>query len=70
MSVLAAPDGADVVSLEWCTDFVNVLCDEASQRDRQIESQGDVAAAVVEETKQLLVGFVAALAEQNLRVLE
>lgn len=47
-----------------------MLSGEASQRDGQIESQRDIAVAVVAEAKQLLVGLVSTFSEQNLRVLQ
>ena len=70
LSVLAAPNGADVIPLERCADLVDVLRDKTSQRNGQVESQRDIAAAVVEKAEQLLVGLFATFAEQNLGVLQ
>ena len=48
----------------------DVLGGEAGQRHGQIEPQADVAAAVVLELVELLVGLLAPLAEQDFQVLE
>jgi len=70
LSVLAAPDLADVIPLEGSAQFPGVLSRESGQRDRQVKPQGDVAVAVIGKAVKLLVRFVAAFAEQNLRVFQ
>ena len=59
-----------MVALERGPEHPHVLRNEARQRDGQVEAQRDVAAAIVLEAVELLVALVAALAEQDLGVLE
>ena len=70
LRVLAAPHGGDVVALERRAQLADVLGGEAGQRHGEIEPQADVAAAVVLEAVELLVGFVAAFAGEDFEVLE
>ena len=70
LRVLAAPHGGDVVALERRAQLADVLGGEAGQRHGEVEPQADVAAAVVLEAVELLVGFRAALAEQDFEVLQ
>ena len=70
LRVLAAPDRGDVVALERRAEFADVLGGEAGERHGEVEPQADVAAAVVLEVVELLVGFVAPLAEEDFEVLE
>ena len=60
----------DVVALERRAEFADVLGGEAGQRHGEVEPQADVAAAVVLEAVELLVGFGAAFAEEDFEVLE
>ena len=68
--VLAAPDRAHVIALERRAELADVLGREAGERHRQVEAQGHVAVAMIAEAVDELVGFVAALAEQDLGVFQ
>ncbi len=70
LRVLAAPHGGDVVALERRAQLADVLGGEAGQRHGEVEPQADIAAAVVLEPIELLIGFRAPLAEQHVEVLE
>src|SRR5262249_26756508 len=70
LRVLAAPHGSDVVPLERQADLARVLRDEARQRHGEVEAHRDAAFAVVGEAVELLVGLLAALAGEDLFVLE
>ena len=59
-----------MIALERRAELADVLGGEAGQRHGEIEPQADVAAAVVLEAVELLVGFLAPLAEQDFEVLE
>eukprot|EP00456_Euglypha_rotunda_P067890 TRINITY_DN58_c11_g1_i5.p1 TRINITY_DN58_c11_g1~~TRINITY_DN58_c11_g1_i5.p1 ORF type:complete len:914 (+),score=171.34 TRINITY_DN58_c11_g1_i5:4186-6927(+) len=69
LSVFAAPDGGDVIAFEGGAHCGQVLSGKASQRDGQVEPHRDVAVALF-EAEQLLVGFIAPFAGQNLGVFE
>ena len=70
LRVLAAPDGGDVVALERGAQFTRMLCGEPGQRHRQVETQADLAAAVVLKLVQLAIGLFAPLAGEDLQVLK
>ena len=70
LRVLATPDLADLVALEGQGQLAGVRGHEAGERHGQVEAQRHPPSAVVGEPVDLLVGLVAALAEQDLRVLE
>ena len=70
LRVLAPPNEPDVVALEGCPETSDVLRREASERHGEVEPHGDVPAAIVLEPIRLLVCLGAALAEQDLGVLE
>src|SRR5688572_19064925 len=55
LRVLAPPYGGNVVALEWRAERADVLCGKAGQGHGEIESQTDIATAMVLETIQLLV---------------
>ena len=59
---MVAPEGED--------QFALVLRDVTRQRHGQVVAQGNLAAALVGELEQLLVGLAAALALDDLGVLE
>ena len=68
LSILAAPDRADVVALEGCAELADVLGSKAGKRYGQIEAQGHVAAPVIREAIHLLVALVAAFAGEYFAV--
>ena len=70
LRVLAAPDRGDVIALERHAQLADVLGGEAGQRHGQVEPHADLAAAVVLELVELLVGFVAPLAGEDFQVLQ
>ena len=70
LGVFAAPDRGDVVALERRAEFADVLGGEAGERHGQVEAEADVAAAVVLEAVELLVGFRAPFAEEDFQILE
>ena len=70
LRVLAAPDSADVIPLERSAQRLSVLRGKACQRNGQIKTQGNIAIAVILKTVELLVGLIAAFAEQDFCVFE
>ena len=60
----------DVVALEGRAQLADVLGGEAGQRHGQVEPQADLAAAVVLEAVELLVGLVAPLAGEDFQILQ
>ena len=59
-----------MVPLERQAELLLVLSDEAGERHGEVEPQADVATAVILEFIELLVGFVAPLAGEDLKILE
>ena len=70
LGVLPAPDLGHVVALEGQVQLVDVGGHEAGEGDGEVEAQGHVPLAVVPEAVDLLVRLPAALAQQDLRVLQ
>src|SRR3954466_10793549 len=70
LCVLAPPNGGDVITLERRAELADVLGREAGERHGQIEAESDVAATMVLKAIELLVGFGAAFAEQDVEVLQ
>ncbi len=70
LGVLPAPDLGHVVALEGQVQLVGVRGHEAGEGDGEVEAQGHVPLAVVPEAVDLLVRLPAALAQQDLGVLQ
>ena len=70
LRVFAAPNFRQVVTLERDAEFREVLRRETSERNGQVETHPDFAPAGVFEAVELLVGFVASFAGENLQILE
>ena len=65
LGVLSAPDFRRVPAPEGQPDLGEVCRHESGKRDGEIEPQGHVAAAVVQEAIDLLVRFPPSLAEED-----
>ena len=70
LGVLTAPDGSDVITLERRSNLSQVLRCKACERHGQVEPHRHVAVAAVLELEELLVGFLAPFAGQNLGILQ
>ena len=70
LRVLASPHRSDMITLERCPQLRRVLSGEPSQRDRQVKSQADLTATMIDEFVELAVCFLAPFAGQNLQILE
>jgi hypothetical protein len=70
LRVLAAPHRGNVVPLERQPQLLRMLGDEPRQRHGEIEPQAHVAAAVILKAVELLVGFLAPFAGEDLEVLK
>ncbi len=68
--ILAAPDRPHVIALEGRAQCIDVLRRESRERNRQIETQCHVAAAVIDKSVDELVGFLAPLAHEYFRILQ
>ena len=70
LRLFATPDLGHVIALEGEGKLAVVGSNIAGKGNGQVESERDIASAVVLEAEHLLVGFSAALAEENLSVLQ
>lgn len=70
LGVLAAPDGSAVVAFEGRTELADVLGSKTRKGNRQVKAHADLAPTGIGEAVHLLVAFRAALAHQNVEVLE
>ena len=70
LSFLASPNRRDMVTLERRSQFVDVLCCKPRQRYRQVKTHANLTTALIRKLIQLAVGFIAALAGQNLDILQ
>ena len=70
LRVLPPPDGCQVIPLEWQPQFVHVLGGEPGEGHGEVEPHADVAATVILEAVELLVGLLASLAREDLEVFQ
>ena len=70
LGVLAPPDHGHVIPLERQAEFVDVLGGEPGEGHGQVEPHPHLAATVVGEPVELLVGLLAPLAGEDLEVFE
>ena len=70
LRVFTAPDRRHVVPLERRAENSDVLGAKPGKRHRQIEPHADLAAAMVGEAIELLVGLLAPLPREDLEILQ
>src|SRR5262245_38434041 len=70
LGIFAPPDRGDVIPLEGRAERSHMLGREAGQWDGKIEPQADVATTVVLKAIELLIGFGASLAEEDIEIFE